>query len=108
MKSSSTTIDNIPALARPGAFPELTTLDLHSSVKRKASADDVTRFLSAWELPRLQHLDLQGWPVNDAGAKALAGQPGARQPDLPGTWILPYRPGRGEGAVRVSELAAPD
>jgi uncharacterized protein (TIGR02996 family) len=62
-------------LARPGAFPELMTLDLHSSVKRKASADEVTRFLAKLELPRLRHLDLQGWPVDDAGAKALAANP---------------------------------
>jgi uncharacterized protein (TIGR02996 family) len=63
------------ALARPGALAELTTLDLHSWGEEKATADDVTRFLTRLELPRLRHLDLGGWPVDDAGVKALARNP---------------------------------
>jgi uncharacterized protein (TIGR02996 family) len=65
----------LTAIARPGAFPSLTTLDLHSSVKRKASEDDVTRFLGGLEIPGLRHLDLNGWPVNDAGARAIVNNP---------------------------------
>jgi uncharacterized protein (TIGR02996 family) len=63
------------ALARPGALPELTTLDLHSLLKPRASAADLARFLTALEAPRLLHLDLTGWAVDDAGLKALAGNP---------------------------------
>jgi uncharacterized protein (TIGR02996 family) len=63
------------ALATAGAFLELTTLDLHSTRKRKASADDVTQALASLELSRLRHLDLAGWPVGDAGLKALAANP---------------------------------
>lgn len=50
-------------------------LDLHSSVKRKASADDVTRFLTSLALTNLRHLSLQDWPVDDAGARAIAANP---------------------------------
>jgi uncharacterized protein (TIGR02996 family) len=65
----------LAALAKPGAFPELTTLDLHSCLKRKAVAADTVAFLSALQLPRLRHLDLRGWPLGDAGAKMLAESP---------------------------------
>jgi hypothetical protein len=65
----------LAAIARPGAFPNLTTLDLNSSLKRKASAYDVTRFLATLEMPRLRHLDLRGWPVDDSGARAIATYP---------------------------------
>ncbi len=62
----------LQSIAKPGAFPALTTLNLHSSVKRKASEADLTRFLQTLEIPGLRHLDLNGWPVTDDGAKALA------------------------------------
>jgi Ran GTPase-activating protein (RanGAP) involved in mRNA processing and transport len=66
----------LAAIARPGAFPALTTLDLDSSLKRKASAAEVTRFLqSELQMPRLRHLDLQMWPVDDGGARAIADNP---------------------------------
>jgi uncharacterized protein (TIGR02996 family) len=65
----------LSVLARPGALAELTALDLHSWLEQKATADDVTRFLTRLELPRLRHLDLGGWPVDDKGVKALAGNP---------------------------------
>ncbi len=58
------------------AFPNLTTLDLGSTLKRKATAEDVARFLAGLQLPRLKHLDLGGWPVGDAGAAVLASSPG--------------------------------
>jgi uncharacterized protein (TIGR02996 family) len=64
----------LAALARPGAFPNLTTLDLRSSEPPKASSGGVARFLGALELP-LRRLNLEGWPVDDAGAKALAANP---------------------------------
>jgi Ran GTPase-activating protein (RanGAP) involved in mRNA processing and transport len=59
-------------IAKLDAFPALTTLDLHSSVKRKATDADVTKFLQTLEIPGLRNLDLNGWPVTDEGAKALA------------------------------------
>lgn len=62
-------------LAKESTFPRLTTLDLASEYKRKVSADDVSRFLTALSLPRLRHLNLKGWPVGDAGVKALADNP---------------------------------
>jgi hypothetical protein len=65
----------LAAIARPGAFPNLSTLDLESSLKRKASAEEVTRFLSELRLPRLRDIRLDQWPVGDAGAKALAANP---------------------------------
>jgi uncharacterized protein (TIGR02996 family) len=65
----------LAAIAKAGAFPSLTNLDLQSSLKRKATAEDVTRFLAEWGLPRLRFLDLQGWPLGDKGAKALAANP---------------------------------
>jgi hypothetical protein len=65
----------LTTLARASAFSEVTTLDLHSTLKRKASAADVTRALASLELPRLRHLDLAGWPVDDDGLKALAANP---------------------------------
>jgi uncharacterized protein (TIGR02996 family) len=63
------------AIAKPGAFPKLTTLDLKSYLKRKGTPAELTAFVSALQLPRLRHLDLMGWPLGDAGAKALAASP---------------------------------
>jgi uncharacterized protein (TIGR02996 family) len=62
-------------IAKGAAFPRLTTLDLNSPPGRTASAEEVTRFLTELDLPRLRHLDLRGWPVDDRGAKALAHNP---------------------------------
>jgi uncharacterized protein (TIGR02996 family) len=65
----------LAALADGESFPSLTTLDLGSDETRKASAEEMTEFLTALDLPRLRHLDLHGWPVDDRGAKALAANP---------------------------------
>jgi uncharacterized protein (TIGR02996 family) len=65
----------LAALAKPGAFPALTTLNLHSYHKRKAVPADLVAFLSKLEIPTLCHLDLHSWPLGDAGAKALAANP---------------------------------
>jgi hypothetical protein len=70
----------LTALAkRGGAFPALTTLVMGSGVdtfaRRNNRADDLAAFLSALRLPRLRHLDLDGWPLGNAGAKALAENP---------------------------------
>src|SRR5262249_43453081 len=65
----------LAAIARPGAFPALTTLDLHSSLKHRANEADVAAFVTALSSPKLRHLSLGYWPVGDAGAKALAHSP---------------------------------
>jgi uncharacterized protein (TIGR02996 family) len=62
----------LAALCKLGAFPRLTTLDLSSATKRKASAADVSLFLQTLTMPNLRHLNLQGWPIGDAGAEVLA------------------------------------
>jgi Ran GTPase-activating protein (RanGAP) involved in mRNA processing and transport len=72
--------NGLAALAKPDAFPELTTLDLQSSLKQKpVAADlvvaDLVAFLSALQMPRLRHLDLSGWPLGNTGAKVIAGSP---------------------------------
>ncbi|MCI0704403.1 MAG: TIGR02996 domain-containing protein [Planctomycetia bacterium] len=63
------------AIAKPGAFPELTTLDLGSYSKQKAPAAEIAKILSACQFPRLRHLNLSGWRVSNSGAKALATNP---------------------------------
>jgi uncharacterized protein (TIGR02996 family) len=65
----------LATLARPGAFPELTTLDLSASLNHEATPEDVTRFLTELGLPRLRHLSLLRCRVDDAGVKALAANP---------------------------------
>jgi uncharacterized protein (TIGR02996 family) len=65
----------LAALAAPGALPVLSTLDLHSHGKRKVAPADLAAFLSKLQLPTLRHLDLSGWPLGTAGAKALAENP---------------------------------
>jgi uncharacterized protein (TIGR02996 family) len=65
----------LTAFARPGAFPTLTTLSLHSYHKRKGTAKELAACLSALQLPNLRHLDLMGWPLGNDGAKALAANP---------------------------------
>ena len=65
----------LAALARPSAFSALTTLDLYSYRKRKATPADLATFLSALQIPTLRHLNLGGWPLGDEGAQALAANP---------------------------------
>src|SRR5205823_4591456 len=65
----------LTAIAKPGALPNLTTLDLRSFLKRKVFAKEVTRFLAELNLPWLRHLDLRGWPIADSGAKTIAANP---------------------------------
>jgi uncharacterized protein (TIGR02996 family) len=62
-------------MALAGAFPALTTLSLRGNHKRKGSAAELAAFLSALRMPHLRHLDLMGWPLGHAGAKALATNP---------------------------------
>jgi uncharacterized protein (TIGR02996 family) len=62
----------LEAIANPGAFQALTTLDIGSYLKRKGTAADLSRFVASLQLPCLRHLNLKGWPLGDAGAKALA------------------------------------
>ncbi len=61
-------------MALATGFPALTVLDLGSSLKRKATEADVAAFAAALSAP-LRHLNLHGWPLGDAGAKALAANP---------------------------------
>jgi uncharacterized protein (TIGR02996 family) len=67
------------ALARRGAFPALTTLVLGSCTdtfnRRNNTSADLAAFLSKVQLPNLRRLDLAGWPLGNAGAKALAENP---------------------------------
>jgi uncharacterized protein (TIGR02996 family) len=67
------------ALARREAFPALTTLVLGSGTdtfnRRNSTSADVAAFLSELQLPNLRHLDLAGWPLGNAGARALAANP---------------------------------
>jgi hypothetical protein len=65
----------LDSLSRGGVFEQLGSLDLGSSLKCKAKEADLAAFLSALALPHLRHLDLSGWPVGDAGAKAIAASP---------------------------------
>ena len=65
----------LTALARPGAFPELATLNLGTTLKRKATEADLVAFLTTWSSPRLRYLSLAGWPVGDAAAKVIARSP---------------------------------
>ncbi len=62
-------------ITKEGAFPELTSLDLHSYTKRKGTSAELAVLVAAMRLPRLRHLDLSGWPLSDAGAQALAANP---------------------------------
>jgi uncharacterized protein (TIGR02996 family) len=61
--------------ALAGAFPALTTLSLRSYSRRKGSPAELAAFLAALRMPHLRHLDLMGWPLGNAGAKALATNP---------------------------------
>jgi uncharacterized protein (TIGR02996 family) len=65
----------LSALTAPDAFPALTTLDLGSVQVQKVARADIAAFLSALRLPRLRHLNLNGWPLGNDGAEALAKNP---------------------------------
>jgi hypothetical protein len=65
----------LTALARPGAFPHLMVLDLRAYRKRAATETHLLAFATNLAVPTLRHLDLQGWPLGDAGAVALAANP---------------------------------
>jgi Ran GTPase-activating protein (RanGAP) involved in mRNA processing and transport len=65
----------LKAIGKPGAFPALTTLNLHSYHKRKGKPADLAAFLSQLQMPNLRHLDLMGWPLGNEGAQALAANP---------------------------------
>jgi uncharacterized protein (TIGR02996 family) len=58
-----------------GAFASLTTLDIGSTLKRKATAADGLKFVGNLEMPRWKHLILDRWPLGEAGAKELARNP---------------------------------
>jgi uncharacterized protein (TIGR02996 family) len=64
----------LPALGDGARFPNLTTLDLGSFGIRRTAADAV-QFAKELSLPRIRHLTLNGWPLGDRGAKALAANP---------------------------------
>jgi uncharacterized protein (TIGR02996 family) len=67
-----------PALSALGdgtRFPALTTLDLGSIHQTGLTPAQLARFARGLNLPRIQHLNLGGWPLCDAGARALAENP---------------------------------
>jgi uncharacterized protein (TIGR02996 family) len=55
-------------------FPALTVLNLRATRKRTSAQEGVTAFLAALGAP-LRHLNADGWPLGDEGAKALAANP---------------------------------
>lgn len=65
----------LAALGDARRFPNLTTLQASTSYARKVTAADVTAFATNLNLPRLRHLNLNGWPLGDDGARALASNP---------------------------------
>ncbi len=65
----------LAALATPGAFPALSTLNLHSNYVRKIKPKELAAWIASLQLPNLRHLDLGGWPLGNDGAKALAANP---------------------------------
>ncbi|MBM3981395.1 MAG: TIGR02996 domain-containing protein [Planctomycetes bacterium] len=62
-------------LAALGQFPALTALDMHSYLARKPTSAQLAAWLAGLALSNLRHLNLTGWPLGDAGAKALAANP---------------------------------
>ena len=68
-------LGGLKALAADGAFPELTTLNLHSYHKRKGTPAELAAFVAPLRMPHLRHLDLAGWPLGNDGAQALAANP---------------------------------
>ena len=65
--------DCMAELARPGLFPQLTTL----SLKRQNAPNDgaLARFVEAWRGERLHTLILDGWPAPAAAMHKLAANP---------------------------------
>lgn len=64
----------LAALGNGARFPELSTLDLRAGYTQ-VRPETVARFVAELSLPRIRHLHLDGWPLGDAGAKALAANP---------------------------------
>jgi uncharacterized protein (TIGR02996 family) len=64
----------LTALADGTRFPNLTTLDLRTG-HTGARPATLAAFAKALALPRVRHLHLDGWPLGDVGAKALAANP---------------------------------
>jgi uncharacterized protein (TIGR02996 family) len=84
-------------IAKEGTFPSLTTLDLRSSRKQKASSTEMAAFLRSFSIPCLKHLSLHGWEVGDEGAKALAENPAFANL----TWLDLYRTRIGDAGLRA-------
>jgi hypothetical protein len=65
-------------LARPGAFPELVSLDLRDGFRARKTENEaeMMNFISTLALPKLKWLNLSHWPLRDEGARALAKNPG--------------------------------
>jgi len=63
------------ALSRPGAFPELTTLELNHPYPTRVKEKDMAAFLARLATPKLRHLTLDGCEVDDHCASALAANP---------------------------------
>src|SRR5262249_33646395 len=70
-------IAGLKMIAKPAAFPNLTTLHLGAAGigSRRTTPEEVARFLHTWGGTSLRYLNLDYWNVGDAGAKALAGNP---------------------------------
>jgi uncharacterized protein (TIGR02996 family) len=66
------------ALARPGAFPELVSLDLRDGflARKTENEAEMMNFISTLTLPKLKWLNLSRWPLYDEGAKVLANNSG--------------------------------
>jgi uncharacterized protein (TIGR02996 family) len=64
--------DSLETIGQSGTFPAVTSLDIGSDYHEKRSADALVRFLEKCRFPRLRSLKLGGWPLGDAGARALA------------------------------------
>ena len=56
-------------------FPSLRRFDLDCEGSPGIGAADVRRFLAALRMPHLRDLYMDGWPLNTAGAEALAANP---------------------------------
>ncbi len=66
---------SLPVLGDGATFSRLTRLDLDSSEAVNVPATEVRKFVAKLNLPRLVALYLDGWPLNTAGAEALAANP---------------------------------
>jgi uncharacterized protein (TIGR02996 family) len=65
----------LAALADGKLFANLTTLGLDLSSASKCTSKTVITFVKQLSLPRLRHLSLQGYPLGNEGAEALAANP---------------------------------